>query len=133
MISGEFLRFLLTGGIAAVINLGSRYLLSSVVSFESAVVLAYLIGMTTAYVLARRFVFQRSGRSPAQEFKRFAIVNAFSLILVWSISVVLARRLFPALGMVRHAEDVAHFVGVMAPAVASYFGHRAYTFARPRP
>lgn len=130
MISGEFLRFLLTGGIAAAINLGSRYLLNMLVSFEVAVVLAYLLGMVAAYVMARVFVFRSSGRSIADEFKRFAIVNAFSLVLVWSISVLLARRVFPALGLSWHPEDIAHIVGVAAPAAASYFGHRAYTFAR---
>lgn len=101
-------------------------------SFEIAVIIAYLVGMLTAYVLARRFVFQASGRSVVSELKRFAVVNVFSLVLVWSISVGLADHLFPAVGLVWHAEDIAHFIGVAAPAVVSYFGHRAYTFAGPR-
>jgi len=130
--SRQFLKFLLTGGIAALVNLGSRYLLNEVMSFEIAVALAYLIGMVTAYVLARAFVFDRSGRSVGSEFKRFTIVNLFSLVLVWCISVFLARVFFPAIGFTWHAEDVAQFIGVMAPAVASYFGHRFYTFARAR-
>ncbi len=127
--SGEFLRFLSTGGFAAVVNLLSRHELSKAVSFEIAVVLSYLLGMLTAYVLARHFVFQASGRSVVSELKRFAIVNIFSLVLVWSISIGLARHLFPAIGFGWHPEDIAHFIGVAAPAVVSYFGHRAYTFA----
>ena len=75
--SGEFLRFLSTGGFAAVVNLLSRHELSKAVSFEIAVVLSYLLGMLTAYVLARQFVFQTSGRSVVSELKRFAIVNVF--------------------------------------------------------
>ncbi len=131
MITGEFLRFLLTGGIAAAVNLASRYLLNDWVGFEAAVVLAYLIGMTVAYTLARSFVFESSGRSVASEFKRFALVNCVSLALVWSISVVLAREAFPAMGFRWHAEDVAHAIGVSVPAVVSYFGHKVYTFANP--
>lgn len=127
--SRQFVKFLLTGGVAALVNLGSRYLLNEVVDFEVAVALAYLLGMVTAYVLARLFVFEASGRSVASEFKRFTIVNLFSLVLVWSISVGLARLVFPAIGFAWHADDVAHFIGVMAPAIASYFGHRFYTFA----
>ena len=127
--SGEFLRFLSTGGFAAVVNLLSRHELSKAVSFEVAVVLSYLLGMLTAYFLARQFVFQTSGRPVVSELKRFAIVNIFSLVLVWSISIGLARHLFPAIGFGWHAEDIAHFLGVAAPAVMSYFGHRAYTFA----
>jgi putative flippase GtrA len=130
--SGQFLRFLSTGGFAALVNLVSRHELNRILSFEVAVVLAYLLGMIVAYVLARRFVFQGSGRSVVSEFKRFAIVNVFSFTLVWSISVGLAKYLFPAIGFVWRADDVAHFIGVAAPAVTSYFGHRAYTFSSPK-
>jgi putative flippase GtrA len=130
--SGQFLRFLSTGGFAALVNLVSRHELSRILRFEVAVVLAYLLGMIVAYVLARRFVFQGSGRSVASEFKRFAIVNVFSFTLVWSISVGLAQYLFPAIGFVWRADDVAHFIGVLTPAVTSYFGHRAYTFSTPK-
>lgn len=130
MKSFEFFRFLTTGGIAAAINLGSRYALNALVSFEVAVIVAYLIGMTTAYAMARIFVFSASGRPVGSEFQRFAIVNIFALVLVWAISVGLARYLFPAIKFTWHAEDIAHIIGVLAPAVTSYFGHRAYTFAR---
>jgi putative flippase GtrA len=129
MMPGEFVRFLSTGGLAAAINLFSRFQLNKVFSFEIAVALSYFLGMVTAYVLARMFVFNASGRSVAEEFKRFAIVNVFSLVFVWSISVGLARYLFPAVSFNWHADDIAHFVGVAAPAILSYFGHRAYTFA----
>jgi putative flippase GtrA len=131
LISREFLRFLTTGGIAAAVNLASRYALNTVLHFEVAVGLAYLFGMATAFVLARRFVFAPSSSSVATECRRFAIVNAFALALVWSISVSLARYVFPTMGFQWHADDVAHFIGVSAPAVTSYFGHRVYTFARP--
>ena len=129
--SGQFLRFLSTGGVAAIVNLLSRYELNKIMSFEVAVALAYLVGMITAYLLARHFVFQASGRSVVSELKRFTIVNVFSFALVWSISVGLARYLFPAIGFVWQADDVAHFIGLAAPAATSYFGHRAYTFSSP--
>lgn len=126
----QFLKFLVAGGIAAAVNLGSRYLLNYVMSFEAAVVVAYLLGFTTAYLLSRLFVFEPSGRSRRTEVRRFAIVNVFSMMIVWVISVGLARVVFPAMNFTWHAEDVSHLIGVMAPAVASYFGHRFYTFAR---
>ena len=91
--------------------------------------MAYLLGMLTAYLMARRFAIQASGRAVVSELKRFTVVNVFSLVLVWSISIALARHLFPVIGFGRHTEDLAHFIGVAAPAVVSYFEHRAYTFA----
>lgn len=126
----EFLRFLLTGGVAALVNLVSRYALNLFMPFEAAVAIAYLIGMLTAYILVRLFVFPASGRSVASEMRRFTVVNVVALTLVMLISIVLARGLFPAIGFTWHADDVAHFIGVLAPAITSYFGHRLYTFAR---
>jgi len=126
----RFLKFLATGGIAALVNLLSRYVLNYLMPFEAAVVMAYLLGMTTAYLLARRFVFDASGRSVASEVRRFVLVNIVALSFVWAISVGLARIVFPAIAFTWHADDIAHLVGVLAPAVTSYVGHSFYTFAR---
>ena len=122
----ELPKFLLTGGLAALVNLMSRYLMNAIIPFEFAVIFAYGFGMITAYVLARAFVFGGSGRPIATEFRRFAVVNLIALALVWSISVGLARVAFPAIGFTWHASEVAHLAGVAAPAIVSYFGHRSY-------
>ena len=53
----EFLLFLITGGVAALVNVVSRVGFSQLLRFELAVLLAYGVGMLTAYVLARKFVF----------------------------------------------------------------------------
>ncbi|MGD9668425.1 MAG: GtrA family protein [Hyphomicrobiaceae bacterium] len=126
--NSRFVRFLITGGIAALVNLTSRYVLNWAMPFEAAVALAYLFGMTAAYVLSRAFVFDASGRSVQAEFSRFAIVNIFALVMVWGISVGLARVAFPAIGFTWHANDIAHLIGVLAPAVTSYLGHKHFTF-----
>ena len=130
MVSSQFLRFLLTGGFAAAVNIGSRYLFNFVMPFEYAVLVAYLCGMATAFVLARLFVFEASGRSLGSDFYRFAIVNVFALALTWLISVGLVRYVFPAIGFTWYANDVAHIIGVLAPAVTSFVGHRFYTFRK---
>lgn len=123
-----FLKFLLTGGIAALANIGARALLSLILPFEVAVVVAYLIGMIVAYLLMRAFVFARSGASPQREFIRFSIVNLVALAQVWLVSVALASWLFPAIGFVWHAELIAHTIGVLSPVATSYFGHKLFSF-----
>ena len=130
---GEFGRFLLTGGVAAGVNVAARWGLSHAVVYEAAVALAYLAGMTTAYLLSRAFVFARSGRSVTDEAVRFALVNVLALAQVWLVSVGLARLAFPAVGFDWHAEDIAHLIGVAIPAVTSYFGHRHFSFSSRRP
>ena len=132
IVVGEFGRFLMTGGVAAGANVVSRWLLSHAMVYEIAVVLAYLVGMVTAYLLSRAFVFARSGRTVADEALRFALVNAVALVQVWAVSVGLARLVFPAIGFGWHAEDIAHLIGVAIPAVTSYFGHRHFSFSHRR-
>ena len=126
----RFIRFMMTGGVAAVVNLVSRYLLNFVMSFGAAVAVAYLLGMVTAYVLGRLFVFERSGRTVADEFWRFTIVNVFAAAQVWVISVGLGEYAFPATGFNWRPLDVAHLIGVAVPVFTSYLGHRHFSFAR---
>ena len=126
----QFFKFLFTGGIAAGVNLASRYLLNIFMSFEVSVVIAYLLGMITAYILAKIFVFEASGRSISSEIKRFSIVNLFALLIVWGISVSLARIVFPAMSFTWHANDIAHIIGVIVPAITSFIGHSKFTFKK---
>lgn len=128
--AAQFVRFLVTGGLAALVNVVSRYLLNTVMIFEVAVVLAYLLGMLTAFVLMRSFVFGASQRVVGVELTRFAIVNCLALLLVWGTSVALHRFVFPAVGFTWHADTVAHAIGVAVPTITSYLGHRHFTFAR---
>jgi len=124
----QFRRFLVTGGIAALINLGSRIAYNQAVSYSTAIVLAYLTGMVAAYVLARRFVFTDSNRSTAASAPRFVIVNLFAIVQTWAVSIVLAEHVLPGLGIVRFAHALAHAVGVVVPAFTSFLGHRRWTF-----
>lgn len=125
----RFIRFMVTGGAAAVINLVSRYLLNFVISFASAVAIAYLCGMVTAYVLGRLFVFERSGRRVTDEFSRFTAVNLIAAAQVWLISVGLGEYVFPISGFGWHPLGVAHLIGVAVPVFTSYVGHRRFSFA----
>ncbi|HEY8381993.1 MAG TPA: GtrA family protein [Microvirga sp.] len=129
MLDQPFIRFLMTGGLAAAVNVGTRWLLDFVMPFQIAVAVAYLAGMTTAFVLARRYVFEDSPRAPRDQYLRFALVNAVAFVQVWLVSVGLARLLFPAMGFTWHADTIAHLVGVLSPVVTSYFGHKHFSFA----
>ncbi|WFU12175.1 GtrA family protein (plasmid) [Rhizobium sp. CB3090] len=124
-----FLRFILSGGIAAAVNILSRVALSQLLSYSVAIVIAYLIGMTTAYMLMKRFVFEDSGKTVTQEYIRFGIVNIVALIQVWLVSIFLVHWIFPALEFQWHAETVAHVIGVVSPVVTSYAAHKYFTFA----
>ena len=124
----QFFAFLLAGGTAAASNIVSRYLFNFIMPFEVAVLFAYFVGMIVAFVLTKRYVFEADG-SIKRQMTRFLIVNLVSLIAVWTTSVSLANVLFPFFAFDWYAKDIAHLIGVMVPAIISYFGHKNYTFS----
>ena len=129
----RFTLFLLTSGAAAGVNVAARALLSEVTIYEVAVVLAYVVGMTTAFVLTRQFVFEQTIGSVHAQFVRFAIVNAAAAAQVWFVSVGLARLIFPIIDFTLHPETVAHLIGVASPALTSYVLHKRFSFRVPSP
>ncbi len=125
---GEFARFIAVGGVAALANLVSRYFLDFVMPFEVAVVLAYSVGMVVGFFLFQSTLFR--GRTIGRALiLRFVWVNIFGATLAWAVSSVMARQLLPAIGWTFHPFEVAHFCGVAAPAITSYFLHKHYTYA----
>ena len=128
----EFTLFLITGGAAALINVVSRMGFSIVVRFELAVLLAYGVGMITAYMLARKYVFLSSRISIRRSFAGFALVNLFAVLQTWVVSVGLRNWLLPLLGIVVFRDLLAHAIGVTVPVVSSYFGHKYISFRDSR-
>jgi putative flippase GtrA len=129
----EFLYFLAIGGFAAALNFLVRFPIDAVASFEAAVVLAYVIAMTTAFLLNRAFVFKASDGDWVRQYRRFILVNLVALAQVFVVTVGLARFAFPAIGFVWHAEAFAHAIGLASPVITSYWAHKRYSFAASAP
>ncbi len=123
--------FLFTGGVAAIVNVISRVGFSQLLRFELSVLLAYCVGMLTAYVLARKFVFLQSRTSVRRSFAAFALVNLFAVLQTWLVSVGLRNWLLPLLGIVVLTDLIAHGIGVAVPVLSSYFGHKHISFREP--
>jgi putative flippase GtrA len=128
MASRQFLLFLLVGGLAALINFLSRIVYSHWLGFTPAIVLAYLTGMVTAFVLARLFVFKDSKRPLHQSVLYFAFVNLLAVLQTWIVSTGLAFHLLPWLGVEPFRLEIAHAAGVAVPVFSSYFGHKYLSF-----
>ena len=131
--SRQFVAFLVTGGLAAAVNFGSRILYNQWMGFSPAIVLAYITGMITAFVLAKLFVFRDSQRSLHQSALYFVLVNGVAVLQTWAISVLLADWLLPALGVRQYVHEVAHAVGVAVPVFTSYLGHKHLSFKSINP
>lgn len=130
MIHNRFFRFLLAGGIAALANFGSRIALGLVLPYVVSITIAYGIGMLTAFLLNRRFVFNGAANPVHHQAFWFVMVNLTALLQTILVSVCFARWIFPAVGMSFHPETVAHAIGVVVPVFTSYIGHKRLTFRR---
>ena len=126
--SRQFVIFLVTGGVAAAVNFGSRILYNQWVNFSVAVVLAYLTGMVTAFVLARYFVFTESNQSMQRSALWFVVVNIVAVMQTWVISMLLAYYVLPRMDLTQFIPEIAHAVGVVVPVFTSYLGHKRFSF-----
>jgi putative flippase GtrA len=126
--SWQFLAFLLTGGTAAGVNFGSRIVYSQWLNFSSAVILAYVTGMITAFVLAKLFVFKKSQQSVHRSAVIFVLVNMVAVSQTWAISMGLAYYVLPYFGITLHVREIAHAAGVAVPVFTSYIGHKHWSF-----
>lgn len=131
----QVVRFLIAGGSAAAINWFARILLSRVLPFEAALLVAYGIGMAAGFWLYRAFVFREASRGSLRgQIVLFLAVNTVGAGVVLAVSAVTIGALaglLPDLGSAV-AEALGHGVGIAAGAVANYLGHRLLTFGAPR-
>lgn len=128
----RFLRFLLAGGLAALVNFGSRILLSQFIDYVAAIVCAYLLGMVTAFLLNRAFVFSEAPQAdPRRQFAWFTLVNVAAVLQTIAISLLFRHLLLPVIGHVDQVETIAHAAGVIFPVFTSYVGHKHLSFRTP--
>ena len=126
--SKQFILFLLTGGIAATVNFCSRIIFNLWISFSMAVILAYITGMVTAFILAKFLVFKESNQSLHQSIIFFILVNIIAILQTWIISMLLAYYLLPAINIKNFVREISHAVGIVVPVFSSYIGHKHWSF-----
>lgn len=128
MVSRQFMMFLLVGGIAACANFVSRIIYSHWLDFTPAIVVAYVTGMVTAFVLSKLFVFKDSVRPLHHSAFYFLLVNLFAVAQTWIVSTILAFHVLPMLSIDTMRMEIAHAVGVAVPVFSSYVGHKYLSF-----
>lgn len=128
MVSRRFLKFLVVGGIAASVNFGSRIVLNQWMGFVPAILVAYLFGMTTAFTLNKLFVFSEATNKIQHQAGWFIMVNLVAVGQTLVISLLLAEWIMPAMHWTYRVHTFAHGIGVLAPVVTSYFGHKYFSF-----
>lgn len=126
--SRQFLAFLAVSGLAAAANVGSRVAFDLAMPYTAAIVCAFCVGISVAFVLNKLLVFRQATRPVPQQMFWFLLINLTALLQTLCVSLLLVHWVFPLLGFDTHAETVAHGIGVAIPAVTSFFGHRYFSF-----
>lgn len=128
----SFAAYIVVGSTSSAVNIGARMLFDRFMSYEAAIIFAFIVSVVVAFLLYRRFVFDVTGPEWPTQFAKFVTVNLFGLVQVFCVSLLLARALFPAIGFTYHAETIAHVMGVGSPVLTSYFLHKHISFGRGR-
>ncbi len=124
----NFLLFLATNTFAAAMNFGSRIVFGLFMSYAWSIVCAYIVGIITAYLLCRQFVFQSKKNKPHHEMFYFALVNVTAIGITLLVSLVMFHYGLSFIHDQFLREEVAHFIGICAPIFTSYLGHKYITF-----
>lgn len=124
----RFIKFMTVSGIAGIANIGSRIVFNFWVAYVPAILLAFCVGLTCAFVLNRLFVFRETVNPLHHQAFWFVAVNLAAVLQTLAVSLLLARWLFPLAGFHWHVDTVAHAIGVAAPMVTSFFGHKHLSF-----
>jgi putative flippase GtrA len=126
--SKEFVRFLFAGGIAAIINFLSRIIFSIWLDFSVSLYLAYIAGMVAAFFLKKQFVFAK-GRQPIfHSIGFFILVNLVAFLQTYAVTMAFLHYVLPYFGVIKMTHEISHAVGILAPVITSYIGHKRLSF-----
>ncbi len=126
--SRQFILFLLTGGTAATVNFVSRIFYNNWLDYSTSILVAYLTGMVTAFILFRIYVFKGSSESLFRSVLIFTIVNVVAVAQTWAVSMGMAYYVLPGAGITYFAPEIAHAAGIVVPVFTSYLGHKHWSF-----
>jgi putative flippase GtrA len=126
----EFIKFVIIGGFAALVNFISRFFLNITFNYVTSVIIAYIFGMITAYLLCRLFVFQSSKNNKVKQIFYFTLVNIFAVLQTVLVSLFFVNYAFSWMNDINLREALAHFIWISITVFTSYIGHKYITFRR---
>jgi putative flippase GtrA len=126
--SGQFFRFLIVGGVALVIHWLARILLNEWMSFNAAIITAYGVGIATAYILNKKYVFPLSKQARHREVMIFVAVNIGAFPVVWALAVLFGDIILTRFLSVDIARALGHGAAITTPVFVNFALHKFVTF-----
>lgn len=126
--TAQFLRFTIVGSVAAGLNWYARFLLNPYMNFSAAVVLAYCVGVISAFALNRVFVFPNAAQPMIKQVTYFVAINLAFFPVVWGAAMLLSSYILPGLGVVSYKEGIGHAIAIAIPVFVTFLFHKFKTF-----
>lgn len=129
--ASQFVRFVAVNILAAMANIATKLVSGFVLNDLLAVFAGFCAGLSTSYILCRRFVFQLNKGPRISELAKFTSVNLAGLAITYftyrQVLLILQHsvRLDPSLPT---TQTLAHTVGVGAPVILSFIAQKTITF-----
>jgi putative flippase GtrA len=124
----QFSFFLLSGALASLLNWSSRFLFSQFFNFQISIVLAFIVGLLSGFILMRLFVFKKSQNSIKSQALRYLIINMLALAQTFAVSVLMLNVLVRFIEDKAVSEAISHAMGIVVPVFTSYLGHKHFSF-----
>jgi len=129
----EFARFLITGIVATIGNLGVVWLLRESLPYPVALGCGIATGFVVSFVLTRLFAFRPAQRDgPGETLARFLVVYVAGVAVNMTVAMVAGHGVLPHWLDLRDAEMAGAFLGAGFMTVTSYLGHRFFTYRTGR-
>jgi putative flippase GtrA len=123
----QFILFLFVGTTSAFLNWLARFFLNFWLSFPLAVMIAYGIGLTCAFILNRLLVFKYVNRPMANQIRDFVLVNlAFFPVVVFSALIM--NRILQLWVFSFNTENIAHAMALAMPMIFTFLIYKFFTF-----
>lgn len=124
-----FRKFLLAGGIAALINWIARFILNDlfILSLVNSIFIAHLIGMAVAFYLFKNYVF-KSKKNTLLSFRSFLFINIFSLFFIYLTTLLIIKLFLLFSSNIIIIKGLAYGFAIGLTAFTSYYLHKKYTY-----
>jgi len=131
----QFFKFLIFGGLAAVVNISSRFAFSkfSLLDYNTAITAAYILGMIINFSLNKVYTFPSSHNRTYLEVRKFVVIALMGLILTNLFAllfVYILKNIFFIQITNNSLEAYSHILAVGFVAIFSFLGHKYFTFKR---
>jgi putative flippase GtrA len=128
----KFILFIFLGGIAALVNILSRYVLSETfnVNFTLAVIIAYCLGLLVNFFANKYVNFKNHGRESYKQLRTFTVVALGGLVMTTGLSILISDALTQTSQhfLTTRAHTIAHITAVGVISIYSFLMHKFFTF-----